>query len=180
MCQLFAAVALAVFSAAHAGAQAARPPSGVALGSRLRIEMPLRAKPLFGTLIAREGDTLVVQTSDVGPPGEPIDVLDQVRVAPDAIRRVFLRTGRESRRQSVVRDGGYGMLLGAAFGAVSAMMIVATDHAAANDEFGRTGGGNQLALLMIRQDALVIGAVGAAIGIFRQRAEWTELAPEPR
>jgi hypothetical protein len=72
--------ALAFVLPATATAQAATTPAGIVLGSRLRIVTATRTHALHGTLVAMLGDTLLVQTTDAEVPGEPQDVIDQVRV----------------------------------------------------------------------------------------------------
>jgi hypothetical protein len=179
-------LALSLFATA-AGAQASTLPAGVAVGSRLRVETPARRRPVYGTLVALVGDTLILQTTDATPPGEPLDVIDQIPVRLGAATRLSVRSGRESRLRSAARGGAYGAVLGAA---LAGLTILSSDiydrHRGRKElpaipgdidlppEFDRANSDHPGRRLAVSVGTMMVPA-GVVFGLFRPRWHWRDV-----
>ena len=182
--------------AREARAQAAPTPAATLrphMGEWLRLETSTRRHGVRGSLVAIDGDTLVVQTVDASIPGDPPDVIDQVHVPVTALRRAFVRDGRETRLHAATRDGIYGTVLGATV--VAATYVTAKlveKHRAQSDLLDDLGYGlghpghdptyvRESTQQGVRYASVLVPG-GVMLGVLRPRWRWREipLAPATR
>jgi hypothetical protein len=174
---------LAFVLPAMVSAQAATTPSGIVLGSRLRILTATRTHAIHGTLVAMLGDTLLVQTTDADVPGEPQDVIDQLRVPAGDVRRLFVQSGFEPRRRAVVRDAIGGAVLGAALSAIALALSSGVENVDYNqfDDHQRPSIFSEApSKRFIALSASTLLVAGAIYGTVRRHARWIEIPTAAR